>query len=133
MRYILLTILALASFVNVLTAKPAEVKSPDRSIVFSVDISPEGRIVYSLSNGRKTTIDWSETGFAAGADAAPQALSLDARGHKKVRVRQEWRPLWGKRSVVPDRYNGRDFTVDFPALGTATLQVRVYDDGALAP
>jgi alpha-glucosidase len=130
MRYILLTILALASFVNVLTAKPAEVKSPDRSIVFSVDISPEGRIVYSLSNGRKTTIDWSETGFAAGADAAPQALSLDARGHKKVRVRQEWRPLWGKRSVVPDRYNGRDFTVRFADLGEVTLQVRVYDDGA---
>ena len=130
MRHILLTILALASFANGLAAKPVEVKSPDRSIVFSVDISPEGRIIYSLSNDRKTTIDWSETGFAAGTDAAPQALALDSRGHKKVRVRQVWRPLWGKRAVVPDRYNGRDFTVRFAGLGEVTLQVRVYDDGA---
>ena len=129
MKHLLLTIFALASFTNGMTAKPLKIKSPDRSIVFTVDISPEGRIVYSLSNDKKTTIDWSEIGFAAKAEAVPQALSIDSKGQKEVCVRQEWRPLWGKRAVVPDRYNGQDFTVRFADLGEVTLQVRVYDDG----
>ena len=128
MKYILLLILALVPRAAAGQSKPVEVKSPDRSIVFSVATDAGGRIIYSLSKNGETVIDWSATGFAAGPEAAPGAASLDPG--KKVRVRQEWKPLWGKRSVVPDRYNGRDFTVTFAGLGKAALQVRVYDDGA---
>ena len=126
MRYILLLILALS--LPLQGGAATKVKSPDRSIVCSVDISADGHIVYSLSKDGKSVIDWSEIGFAAG-EAAPEALSLDGKGGA-IRVRQTWKPLWGKRSVVPDRYNGRDFTVTFRDLGAVTLQVRVYDDGA---
>ena len=126
MRYILLLILAFS--IPAHAGAVSKVKSPDRSIVCSVDISTDGRILYSLSKDGKTVIDWSEIGFAAG-DTAPKALSLDGKG-SSIRVRQTWNPLWGKRSVVPDRYNGRSFTVTFRDLGAVTLQVRVYDDGA---
>ena len=68
------------------------------------------------------------TGFASSAGSVTDATRLDAG--RKVRVRQEWKPLWGKRSVVPDRYNGRDISVSFADLGEVTLQARVYDDGA---
>ena len=127
MRFLLLLLLALAPYAQALS-KPVEVKSPDHSIVLSVDIDAEGRIVYRLSKDKETVIDWSETGFTAGTGSVPNATRLVAG--KKVRVRKEWKPLWGKRSVVQDRYNGRDISVTFADLGEATLQVRVYDDGA---
>ena len=124
MRHILLLILALVLSANGSGAN--KVKSPDRSIVCSVDITADGQIVYSLSKDGTSVIDWSETGFAVG-EASPKALSL--KKGRALRVRQVWKPLWGKRSAVPDRYNGRDFTVAFRDLGEVTLQVRVYDDG----
>lgn len=127
MRFILFLLLAFAPYAQALS-KPVEVKSPDRSIILSVDIDAEGRIVYSLSKDKETVIDWSGTGFTAGTGSVPNATRLVAG--KKVRVRKEWKPLWGKRSVVQDRYNGRDISVTFADLGEATLQVRVYDDGA---
>ena len=130
MKLLFLLFLALASGAQARQTKPVEIKSPDRSIVLSVNIDTEGRIVYSLSKDKETVLDWSETGFSAGADKAPSAVSLDSKKYKPARVRQEWKPLWGKRSVVPDRYNGRDLAVTFADLGEITLQVRVYDDGA---
>ena len=127
MRFLLLLLLAFAPYAQALS-KPVEVKSPDHSIVLSVDIDAEGRIVYRLSKDKETVIDWSGTGFTAGTGSVPNATRLVAG--KKVRIRKEWKPLWGKRSVVPDRCNGRDISVTFADLGEATLQVRVYDDGA---
>ena len=130
MKLLFLLFLALASGAQARQTKPVEIKSPDRSIVLSVNIDTEGRIVYSLSKDKETVLDWSETGFSAGTDKTPSAVSLDSKKYKPTRVRQEWKPLWGKRSVVPDRYNGRDLAVTFADLGEITLQVRVYDDGA---
>lgn len=127
MRLLLLLVLAFAPYAQAVS-KPVEVKSPDRSIVLSFDIDSEGHIVYRLSKDKETVIDWSVTGFASSAGSVTNATRLDAG--RKVRVRQEWKPLWGKRSVVPDRYNGRDISVSFADLGEVTLQARVYDDGA---
>ena len=127
MRLLLLLLLAFAPYAQAVS-KPVEVKSPDRSIVLSFDIDSEGHIVYRLTTDKETVIDWSVTGFASSAGSVTNATRLDAG--RAVRVRQEWKPLWGKRSVVPDRYNGRDISVSFADLGEVTLQARVYDDGA---
>lgn len=130
MRFLILLLLAFVPYVPAGHSRPVEVKSPDRSLVLSFDIDAEGRIIYRLSKDRETLIDWSGTGFAAGTGTATSAINLDTRKPGKIRVRKEWKPLWGKRSVVPERYNGRDVSVTFADLGEATLQVRVYDDGA---
>lgn len=127
MRLLLLLLLAFAPYAQAVS-KPVEVKSPDRSIVLAFDIDSEGHIVYRLSKDKEAVIDWSVTGFASSAGSVSNATRLDAG--RKVCVRQEWIPLWGKRSVVPDRYNGRDISVTFSDLGEVTLQARVYDDGA---
>ena len=125
MKKILLLFIAL---VSCFSAGAFNVKSPNRKIVFSVDIYPDSKIRYSLSVNGETTVNLSEIGFALKEGRSPVAVNLTARG-RRMRVRQEWTPLWGKRSVVPDRYNQQDFSVFFSDLGTCTLQVRVYDDG----
>ena len=56
-KYILFLILALALFAPGAAANPLGVKSPDRSLVFSVDISSDGSIVYSLSKDREPVLD----------------------------------------------------------------------------
>ena len=126
MKLVLLLILALAPRPN---GSSFTVKSPSKDIVFSLEVNDEGLLTYSITADGVLVMDRSETGFGSGEEAPAKVTGISPKG-KTIRVRQEWKPLWGKRSVVPDRYNGRDFTVDFPALGTATLQVRVYDDGA---
>lgn len=128
MRFLLILLLALAPYANALS-KPVEVKSPDRNIVFSLETDSDGRLLYSLTVNGTPALDKSVIGYASGSGVSPKVDALARKG-RKIRVRSEWKPLWGKRSVVPDRYNGQDFTVDFAGVGRATLQVRVYDDGA---
>ena len=128
MRFLLIFLLALTPYTNALS-KPVEVKSPDRNIVFSLETDSDGRLLYSLTVNGTPALDRSVIGYVSGSGASPKVEAMARKG-RKIRVRSEWKPLWGKRSVVPDRYNGQDFTVDFAGVGRATLQVRVYDDGA---
>ena len=126
MNKILILLLALAFSVN---AGAFKVKSPDRKTVFSLEMASDGSLRYSLTRNGELTIGWSEIGYSTSEGIAPKAEALTAKGGR-IRVRQAWKPLWGKRSEVPDRYNGQDFNVSFSGLGACTLQVRVYDDGA---
>jgi alpha-glucosidase len=126
MKLFLLLILAMVPRLN---AGPFTVKSPDCSIVFSLEANAGGQLTYSLITDGMLTLDKSEIGYAPTEDASPTVSAISKKGGK-IKVRSEWRPLWGKRSVVPDRYNGQDFKVVLSGVGEATLQVRVYDDGA---
>ena len=119
-------ILALATSVN---AKVINVNSPDRSITVSFEAGADGKLKYCLYSGGIMTVNWSEIGYSAGVLSSPKVTSFSAKGRQKT-VRKEWRPLWGKRSVVPDYYHQREFEVSFNGIGSCTLQVRVYNDGA---
>ena len=125
MKRILFIVLALASC---LYARAINVKSPDKSLEFSIEADAAGKLKYRLTTGGRLTVDWSEIGYSSGVASSPKVTGFSAKGGQKS-VRKEWKPLWGKRSVVPDRYNQRDFHVTFNGLGTCTLEVRVYDDG----
>ena len=124
--YHLLLVLAVAPGLH---AKAINVKSPDKSIVFSLEISADSKLEYCLNTGGTLTVDWSEIGYFSGTMSSPKVMGLTAKGGQK-RVNKVWKPLWGKRSVVPDKYHERDFKVVFDGLGACTLEVRVYDDGA---
>ncbi len=107
-------------------ARGYDVKSPDGRIAFTLSLDDSGRLVYAVRAGGATVVGPSVTGFAAEPGAAPAYASLKKAGGLK-KVRTEWRPIWGKRSVVPDRYNARTFRLD--GESPTTLEVRVYDDG----
>ena len=126
MKKVFLLFLALALSLN---AGAYKVKSPDRKIVYSLDIDSDGKLKYSITADGELRVGLSEIGYSSREGSAPKVSSLAPEG-RRVRVRQEWKPLWGKRSEVPDRYNQRDFAVTFADLGACTLQVRVYNDGA---
>lgn len=108
-------------------AQSYTVKSPDKSIAMTVCRSDDGRLEYSLSVKGSDVIDKSVTGLSSSQDRLPEYDMLKKNGGVK-KVRSEWRPLWGKRSVVPDRYNSRSFKLS--ADGSSILEIRVYDEGA---
>lgn len=77
--------------------------SPDGHL--SVDIArQDGAITYTLSAGRTPLLLSSPLGFRLrGGAAVPSAGWLfDVASSRKVR--DVWKPLWGKRAEVPDRY-----------------------------
>lgn len=88
--------------------------SPDRQLTFTLDVAADGAVTHALTRDGKPLISPSPVGFAGGRFAG-----VARRSEKSV-----WKPVWGKRSVVPDRY--REVTVD---LGGYRLQARAYDEG----
>jgi alpha-glucosidase len=96
-----------------MAAEPAGVTSPDGklALAFACD---NGRVTYSLHADGKRLIQASPVGYEGGTLAGVKQRSADS----------VWKPVWGKRASVPERYN--EVTLD---LTTYRLVARAYDDG----
>ncbi|SDD05373.1 glycoside hydrolase family 97 protein [Niabella drilacis] len=93
------------------------VASPDGKLVVTIWESGEGRILYRFSaNGRPLI---SSSGLGLETVAQPGWTSV-----QKKRVNQVWKPVWGKRSLVPDVYN--EAVID---LAIYSIVFRLYNDG----
>ena len=98
---------------SVIAAEPAGVKSPDGKIALAITCDG-GRVTYSLRADGKELLQASPVGYEGGALAGVKRSSVDS----------VWKPLWGKRANVPERYN--EVTLD---LTSYRLVARAYDDG----
>jgi len=94
--------------------EPVRVTSPDGKIALTFAYS-NGRVTYAFAADGRTLIRDSPVGYADGDFAGAKRRSQDA----------VWKPLWGKRAVVPDRFN--EVMLD---LSTYRLVARAYNDGA---
>ena len=105
-----------------------KVVSPGKSNSFVLNQNAEGHIVYSISSFGKSIIEDSHLGYSA--DGAPcKAVTIVPVEKKAKTVKDVWKPLWGKRSVVKDEYNAQAFTVTTADGKTMTIEVRAYDEG----
>ena len=59
-----------------------------------------------------------------GAEDRELAARLENAGVKRRAENSVWKPVWGKRAVVPDRY--REAAID---LGSYQIKARAYDEG----
>ncbi len=107
-------IVCLANGITAFAAAPLEVKSPDGKLQLTFEVKDEGRLTYSFRADGRELIQSSPVGFEGGKLA----------GSSRRSVNTAWKPLWGKRAVVPDRFN--ELTLD---LTTYRLEARAYDDG----
>lgn len=107
------------------------VTSPDGEIVLSV-FTNQGNWTYSLSVRDSLLLDASLLGFQ-------DSLGNQLLSSQKVRLVSSsknthngiWKPVWGKRQRVPDRYN--ELCLKFSVIGAAQndfcLYLRAYNDG----
>ena len=96
-----------------MAAEPAAVKSPDGKLALAFACE-NGRVTYSLQADGKSLIQASPVGYEGGALADVKRRSVDT----------VWKPVWGKRAAVPERFN--EVTLD---LTSYRLVARAYDDG----
>jgi alpha-glucosidase len=97
-----------------LGSEPLSVVSPNGKLKLSLAKDADGQWTYSFGCDGRKLIKPSRTGAAGDVANGPTRASVDT----------VWHPLWGKRAVVPERYN--ELTLD---LKTGTLVARAYDDG----
>ncbi len=95
-------------------AERVTVASPDARVTLTFEVAPDGAVTHALAVAGHAVIGPSPVGFAGGRFAGVTRRSVDT----------VWRPVWGKRAVVPERY--QEATLD---LRTYQLQARAYDDG----
>ncbi|MGJ7032454.1 glycoside hydrolase family 97 catalytic domain-containing protein [Niabella hirudinis] len=109
---LLLSTMAAQSAVHTLT-----VVSPDHKLSVTIRETNERQIVYSFKATGMQLIDPSVMGPDVNGDLKWQGASVHA-------VKQEWKPVWGKRALVPDVYN--EGLID---VALYKIRVRVYNEG----
>lgn len=116
-------------------AEPVRVTSPDGQAVVDFAVkavgAEQGCLVYSVSYKGKPVILESRLGLAF-KDAPPLAAGFEVAGVTRASRTEDWRPPYGEREVVPDRFS--EAVVDLREKGGAgrrlQLTFRAYDEGA---
>ncbi|WP_342645478.1 glycoside hydrolase family 97 N-terminal domain-containing protein [Mucilaginibacter sp. CSA2-8R] len=96
---------------------PLKLSSPDSKLQITFTHSTDGGITYSFAARSKTLITTSKLGLSGTGNSVPTNVSFKS-------VNTVWKPVWGKRAVVPDVYN--EFTLDVKSY---QIIVRAYNDG----
>jgi alpha-glucosidase len=118
-----LLILACIPLTSVAQAGRRVPESPNRILTFSLSVS-EGGLTYSVNRGASKVILASRLGLAPSMTGEFHIASETRR-----RQSEDWRPTYGERSVIHDRYNEMDVTLAGAQGGPLLLQVRAYDEG----
>lgn len=112
-----LTLLGVTVLLGVLSPASAEtilIDSPDGHLKLTIEVAADGDLTHALAVDGKPLILPSPVGFAGGRFAGVKRRVEDS----------VWKPVWGKRAVVPDRYS--EALID---LDGYQLQARAYDEG----
>jgi alpha-glucosidase len=118
-----------------LQTQPLSIKSPDGNLEFRIAVEnsakEKGCLFYGLSYKGKTVISKSRLGIIT-VDLPHWTDGFVLTGHSLRAVDETWKPVYGERNTVTNRYN--ECTVNLIQGGDSarTIQVivKVYDEGA---
>ena len=107
------------------------VTSPDGKLTVDVELNASGGITYALEAYGTKLVSPSAMGLDFGS-----AGKIPGAGWSVVKtgtraVDSTWKPVWGKRAVVPDRYHEAilELTGSGAPFDQMSVAVRAYDDG----
>jgi alpha-glucosidase len=116
------------------SARAAELRSPDGQVVvtFAVaDVAGSKRCpVWGMSYGGRTVISPSRLGLEI--EGAPLLAGLEIVGETASAEDRTWRPVYGERSLVRERYRQASFEFRevAPPARRLRIDLRAYDEGA---
>lgn len=130
MRYICLLLLMAGAYCYA-GEKTYVVASPDRKIQLTITQTHEGDVAYQLLVNRKQVIDASALGFKAEDGTTFPSKEWRAGNLVRKKMNAVWKPLWGKRAVVPEKYNEMKLSFVDEKNSTDTVEIiaRAYNDG----
>lgn len=108
------------------TAREVKVKSPDGKAVVWVAAPEHGNPTWRVMVDGTPVLSPSQIGYESANGAVP-GKGWKLLGVKTLKHKGEWKPLWGKRAVVPEVYAEAQLTY---AKGSqqVSLQIRAYND-----
>lgn len=120
-------------FVSCTGGDTYDLHSPDGWLSVKIEQSDKGNIVYCFYAGDEMVIDSSRLGYRLKNGNEFPADGWTITKEEKTSVDDEWHPVWGKRSVVPDKYNQLTLLLENnngqSAISNLTVEFRLYDDG----
>lgn len=125
-------LLVLLANYSSLAQKSYLIASPKKMLSIELTQDKDGAFLYSVVYNKKQLISPSSLGFKLknGESVPSNGWTIENISHKKVK--SVWKPVWGKRSIVPDVYNETTISLTKPAGATLSqIQIiaRAYDDG----
>lgn len=115
MKKILFAAICLVATLGASAQKGYTLSSPDKKLKFEVHQSTSGELNYTFTANGQKLIGESQLGLSGPATF---------QGEQRRKVDTLWRPVWGKRAVVTDRYN--ELTLNF---AEQVVTLRAYNDG----
>ncbi len=122
----------LNSFLNLNAQEIKPLHSPNRNLELILQLSKESELTYSFKAGNRRLIDNSLLGYVVENKSTIPSAGWKLVDQKHNSVSSVWEPVWGKRALVPEKYN--EIILDFQGSDTSVLhslrlEVRAYDDG----
>jgi len=128
----ILFILACFSIQNLSAQEIKSIQSPDGNLSITIQLAKDGSLSYSFNAFKQPAIVNSPMGYSSGKSASAPSAGWIIENSEQHSVISLWKPVWGKRSVVPDEYNELILNLTGPdasKLQHLCLEVRAYNDG----
>lgn len=128
----ILFILSGLSIQNLLAQEIKSIQSPDGNLSITIQLAKDGSLSYSFNAFKRPAIANSPMGYTAGKSASVPSAGWIIESSEQHSVISVWKPVWGKRSVVPDEYNESILNLagpDASKLQHLRVEVRAYNDG----
>lgn len=108
-----------------------ELFSPDKKLMMRIEQQDNGELAYAFMANQTPLINESPLGLRFESEEVALETGWKIEDVSRRQVREEWRPLWGKRAVVPDHYNELVIVLSRPSgtPGRMELVARAYNDG----
>lgn len=107
--------------------------SPDGMLAVKVGPAERGELMYQFEAFGETVIDSSLLGYQLKSGTEIPAAGWEIVENEKLSVKDEWHPVWGKRSVVPEQYNQLRLHLKNKGvqseLNSLVIEFRIYNDG----
>lgn len=103
-----------------LAQKVTELKSPDGKTLFRLFVNNDGQMRYDISYSLKKVVELSSLGLDGWSD------HLQLQSVQRKEQATSWKPVYGKRSLVHDRYRTNIFAFKPPAGVKAGPRRQMY-------
>jgi alpha-glucosidase len=131
-QYALLSLFFVISVQSLSAQELKSLRSPNGDLQLMIRMTKEGNLSYSFMAGGKQFINNSLLGFGFDNNKSVPSVGWRIQKTMKHSVNTIWKPVWGKRAVVPDQYNELilDLTGPDPNIISALrIEARAYNDG----
>ena len=129
---VLLILLGFLSFQNLSAQEIKTLTSPNGNLKLAFQFSKDGSLTYSFVVGGKKLINTSSLGLLLSSKTTVPSAGWKLEKTKIHSVNTVWKPVWGKRALVPDIYN--EINLDFVGsnklpLNHLRIVARAYNEG----